>query len=614
MSSFTPMSFSYNLSGYLKPLGIEYFRTNASGYGYLIITLDIDSEAAYASGVPSAYRIDLDNQGTILSNSGFWPGVDTQSFDIQGTDELLTPQNSGDLQRKYPLTRRILDDSGVYWDIDHYEPYKGWVRDQNWDVIANADYSGDFYYDTSHEKVWFRTAYNNPYGSGNYTTVYLPLRNNPIFGSMKLYDIDIIDNNGDATEIERSGSPLYYYKSSNMGQGSVTGVWDPTYLGYDPQVPTDRGFGSIEGKTASLVANTCWDYQREGGGLNNELHRYEESSSGTIDSVIKIVNPYSRYIAEYSFVRYKKAKYITSLEGTKYLSLSTDNPIYSLHTVLNNEELLDYRFTRDPRYRFGEYVTFDGWKIRPSSRISRIDFKLPVRFEQGNVISMFNVPYEKDFAGYSSEHKPDTRTSREYVLDCPFDQTVAGGSTSELDLTGNGNTLNFMKTGLGWLYRIPYNGHYGKKIFWNSGATTYYEITSLEFLKKNTHFWFKFRPVRPQEITLLETAEATGDHYTKLRITRAGQIVVEANGTELWSRYKMSFDGEKEIILKYYPDEEFTTNPKFEIYIKDGTTVGFTKLNPFEREITKYTVSSTYLHVYKNCMIDVDTFKIYYEV
>ena len=90
-------------------------------------------------------------------------------------------------------------------------------------------------------------------------------------------------------------------------------------------------------------------------------------------------------------------------------------------------------------------------------------------------------------------------------------------------------------------------------------------------------------------------------------------IRIESNGTEVYTRYRMNFEGEKELILRYYPDEEFTILPQFELFVKDDTTLGFKKLNPFSKDISTYTVSSTYFHIYKNCMIDIDRFRIYYE-
>jgi len=606
-------------------IGLNYFRENPSGYGYLIVNSHIN-QSEYSNYSGSSWKIYLDNQGVIETYSGEWPGVGTQNFDTQGNDDLLTPLGSGYLSKTYPLTRTIKDDSGVYRIINHYEPYLGWVRDVDFNVVAKVDYFGNYYYDGDGKKTWYRTAFNNPYGSGNYTSEYLELRNIPISGTLKLYDIDILDNSGNATEVSMSGTSLYKLKSSNMLIGAAgdyydktdpSGEFDPIYVGYDSVVPLDRGFGDIEGQAANLLQTTSWAYQQEGGYVDEGTMRYVEGS-GDFTNRIKINNPYSRYVAEYKFRKYNYAKYITSLEASKYLSLDTFNPTFSIGTIFNNEEQLDYSFTNDPKFSLekSKFLTFDGWKIRPLSKISRIDFSIPILIQSGILDTFKVVPGRYDSIGYQAGFVPDitgpdSTTSRNYSLNCPFKTIVSLGTVTESDLSGSGNYLEWFNNGANEIYRIPAHSAYGKRIRYvnNSG---YYYINSQEFIKDNTFFRFSFRSLVPNELTLMELLEDTNDYYIKVIVKTDGTVVIYSNGVEYYTRQKVLFGREfNDIILRYYPDKEYTDNPVFEIYQKGN--LGYTQMDTFLRETTKFTVSSTYLHVYQNCSIDADGFQIYYE-
>ncbi len=591
-------------------VGLNYFRSNASGYGYYLINADIDS-SEFLSLSGSSWKIYLDNNGNIQESSGFWPAVGTFNYSEQGRDDVLYPLTSGYLSKTYPLTRRIRDDSGVYWNIDHYEPYLGWTRDNYSNVVAINNYSGDYYYSQDGKKIWYRTAFNNPYGSGNYTTEYLNLRNIPISGTLKLYDIDIIDVSGNAVEIPSSGKILYKLQSSNMLRGSATGVFDPVYVGYDPYVPEGRGFGDIEGLAANYYLTTSWLYQQDGSFLDEGSMQYVEGS-GSLSNVVKINNPVSRYIAEYKFKQYNKAKYITSLDSTRYVNFDTDSPVYSIESIFNNQEELQFEFTRDPSYNTerSRFITFDGWKIRPNSKISKIDFKIPVMISTGPLDSFLSVAGLKSKAGYG-EFVPDIVTTRNYSLNCIFDQEVYLGGVTEDDKSGSGNYLIWTNTGSNEIYRYPIDTNYGKRIKYVD-ASGYYRINSQEFLKDNTFFRFRFRAYTPQVLTLMELESAT-NKYIKVQVTAAGMISIISNGVEQYYSFdKLAFGNSfHDLIIRYYPDPNWTDNPVFDLYIKGS--LGYYKPRVFTRETTSGTFSSTYLHVYQNCSIDADLFQIYYE-
>lgn len=600
-------------------VGLEYFRNNPSGYGYFIVNTDLD-QSNYVSPSGSAWKYSVNNRGALGSYSGLWPGVTTQSFEQQGFDDLLTPPSSGWLANAYPLTREIRDDSGVYWNIDHYEPYHGWVRDSSWHVRAKIDYSGEYYYNTEGDKIWYRTAFNNPYGSGNFTTVYISLRNTPISGTLRLYDIDNVDNSGNAKEISSAGTQLYKLQYSNMFHSEPTGVWEPIYVGYDETVPSDRGFNILEGQPANAYVITSWDYQREGGELDEGTMAYVEGG-GDITNVLKITNPQSRYVAEYKYQLYKQARYLTSLTASKYVSLDTDDPIYSLKTVLDNETELTYEFTRNPRYNddtyrhYGEnsrYITFDGWNVRPKSKISKIDFKVPLIASTGPLTNLKIFSTRKDSIGYKAGFAPVYDPNRAYILDCPFDVQVALGTVTENDLSGSGNFLDWINHGDNEIYRVPVDSYYGKKVR-HVNSSGYYSLTGTQLVKRPTYFRFRFRAQQPQEIVLMEDSETTENVYIRFLVRADGMLVVEGNGSEFYSRYRMTFDDKmKDIILKYYKDDAFTINPLFDIYVRDD--LGFTKLDPMMKTIDTFTVSSTYLRVFRDCSIDIDRFQVWYGV
>jgi hypothetical protein len=216
-----------------------------------------------------------------------------------------------------------------------------------------------------------------------------------------------------------------------------------------------------------------------------------------------------------------------------------------------------------------------------------------------------------DFIGYQAGFVPDITTSRNYVLDCPFKNIVSLGTVTESDLSGSGNFLEWFNNGANEIYRLPMLNLYGKRIRYvnNSG---YYYINSQEFIKDNTFFRFIFRSLVPNELTLMELSEDTNDYYIKVTVKTDGTIVIYSNGVEYYTHQKVIFGRDfNDIIIRYYPDQEYTDNPVFEIYQKGG--LGYTQMDTFLRETTKFTVSSTYLHVYQNCSVDADSFQIYYE-
>lgn len=601
--------------------GLQYMRVNNSGYGYFLVGTDVD-QANYDPASGSAWHFDVNSTGAILSNSGYWPGIQTQSYDIQGIDEILTPLGSGYLSQNYPLQIQVLDDLGYYHMIDAYDPYHGWVRDAYDDVIAVVDYSGNCYYGTDGTKIYYRVAFNNPNGSGNYTEEYLTIGNIPISGTLHLYDIDALDDAGNATEIPSTGINLYWLQGTEMLTSysgmytSHSGIFDPVYMGYSSTVPNTKEFGSIAGSAANLLTNTSWSYQYGSGYIDEGTKQWVEGS-GAITNLIKITNPRSRYVAEYKFKTLNKTKYVTSLEQSRYIALATTVPAFSIETIFNNQEIIPYKFTEDPRWKgispdqSSRYMTFDGYNIRPNSQISRVDFDLPIKIQSGGA-ALGSYQQRDRYIGYSSEFVPiySPQQFRTYVLDCPFSGLVVGGACTESDLSGSGNVLEWVNTGSNMLYRSVVNGTVGKTTQHISGSG-YFNVNNMTLLNNNFFRW-DFRLFTPNDITLMDMHDTANNAYLTVMIRGYdGRLIVTSNGSVLQSRYIYKFDGNpKGLIIQTWFDIN-SGNPAVNIYTKDGDR--FVKSTAFITTNTLTTISDTYLHVLQNCTADINRFRMWYE-
>ena len=588
--------------------GAQYLRINNSGYGYFLISTDLDHSGFMDPGLSGAvWKIDVDDLGNLLNTSGLWPGVATQNFDTQGLDDVLTPLGSGFLSQTYPLQIQVLNSGAYYW-IDAYEPSHGWITDAYGKPVAVIDYSGEYYYTVYGKKLYYRSAFNNPYGSGNFTTEYLNLKNIPISGTLKIYDMDILDVSGNAIEIPATGINLYWFQ----GDDPASGV---TYIGYSSTVPNESKYGNIAGLGANLLTTTSWSHQY-GSGYISEGSKSWVEGSGTITNQIKMINPHSRYIAEYKFKTYNKTNYITSLDGSRYVAFDTNNPIYSINNVLNNAESIPYEFTRDPVIRGpnndqgSRYLTFDGYLIRPNSQMSRVDFDIPLLLESG-YISFRSFQQRYNYVGYSPEFVPIYSSKKIVVVDCPFSTPVIANVCIESDLSGSGNQLEWHDTGTGnQLYLSAVNGVYGKTERHVNG-NSYYRVEGISFLKNNTFFRWDFRLFTPNDIVLMDLHDSVQKEYITVKILSTGQLMITSNGKQVQSRYYFLFDDKpKSIIMQTWLD--ITSGvPSFNIYVKDSTQ--FVKQVSFESDLPVVTISDNYLHVFQNSTLDIQHFKLWYE-
>ena len=610
-------------SGTYPLYGANYLRTSPRGSGYILLSYDIDEGDAYSSGVPSVRRDYIDNVGTATWTSGQWAGILTQDYDNAGSDEIILPIGQRVLSGQYPKYRDIVI-SGHTYQISHFEPYKGWIYNQNGNPVAVNDYFQDYYFNNDGKKIFHRTYLNNPFGADNYNKQYFPLRHAPISGTLKVYDMDIINDSGNATEISSTGAPVYYLAYSGMLSGEDNSNFDAVYKGYNTTVPSGRGFVYIEGDTTNLLTTTSWDYQFEGSALDLESGVWNESNSEDITNLISITNPVSRYIVEYKWKQFNKSKYVSSFDANKYLSLDTTQPLYSLDNASGNVAQIPFEFTRNSGYiqdinaiivdQRARILTFDGWTVRPNSRLHKINLDVPIIYTEPQPLNFFNVQYKHNSIGYSRDFVNQQTHIRSYMVNCPFDNDAPSYNANEDDLTGNANFCNYSVAGSNKLFKIPYGSWYGKRLIYFSGNSYYYiDMTGKSFIKNNTFFKFGFRPLKNQSMILMQLFEDSLDKYITIDITSNGNLNVEMNGYNFVGRlpFKMD-DGDKELIVRYYADDIYSEVPVIEAFIKDQN-FHFEVVKFFRQKVTAQSVTSSYLHLFKSCSADIDKFQIYYE-
>lgn len=604
-----------------KIIGLNYFRTDNRGSGYLLFSFDVNEVDAYVSGNHSVFKYFLSNECEVTTSSGFYAGISSQKYINSGADEVIYPLSKSNLSGQYPTHRKIYVD-GLEHTIEHYEPYKGWVYNQSGDIVAVNDYFQEYYFDGDGNKVYHRTFLNNPYGSGNYTKQYFNLSRTPISGTLKVYDMDILDVSGNATEISKNGTNLYYLAYSGM-ISDETGTFDSVYKGYDSTVPIGKGFKFIEGQPANLLTTTSWDYEREGSRLIQDTASWYSPSSGEITNVISITNPESRYIVEYDWQNFKKAKYVTSFSSTKYVNLDSDQPVYSLDNLDDNVYSVPFEFTKNPDYIIDDnnlkineqskILTFDGLTIRPKSKVHRIDISIPVVYNGMSELKKFNIPYRFKSIGYSDDFVPQFNPIRQYAINCIFDATVTGSTVTEQDAAGN-NIIEYNVSSPNKIFKIANKSWFGKKILYLSG-NSYYNIdaNNKNFIKNNTFFKFSFNPLKSQEITLMELFETSTESYVIIKINLEGMVSIESNGYTYISRNFLNMDNaDKEIIVRYYNDDINNKVPIIELFMKDKK-YHFELAELFRKETDDIDFNDTHFHLFKSCSININKFQLYYE-
>jgi hypothetical protein len=593
--------------------GLEYFRSHPRGSGYILVTTDLNQVSGFYQDKYPAFVIDVgtnfQDSGDYLNVYGLSTGIESQDFLSTDRYEVLQPISQQVLSGKYPEIREIIDDSGVIRYIDHYTPYHGWMRNETGEIKAVVDYPNDYYFDEDGKKIYYRTTYNNPYGSGNYTTAYLTLENVPISGTLVVKDIDILDISGNAIEIPASGKSLYYYKSTKMFENVLDPQFDPIYLGYDAIVPSGRGFSAnMEGSGAALLKTTSWGYLHNGAQLDPGTLSWTDGS-GDITNLIYLSGYHGKYSVEYKYKTHEKVKYVTSLESDGIISQHTVSPVYTTSNASGDIEEIDYEFTQDPSVVSSKVLTFDGLKVRPNKQLARIDFNIPILYEEGPLNNYLSINTNRSYIGYTKEFVPQITNFRNYIVNCYFDATVSG-NLIEQDISDYNNDLSFSGTNI---YKVNYDTYYGKKIL--TTGSSYYYLNNVNVLYPYTYFRYGCKILYPQTCHLMELRDATASGYVNFNIDNNGYMNIQSNGYEYNTTTPILFNTkEKDIILKYVPDDLSTHLSVFTLYYKEKGDFGYRVLDLTPSIGTEINVTSTYLHLYKNFDVDIGRFCLYYEV
>ena len=598
-------------------MGLEYIRSDGRGSGYLIVTSDINQEDAYHSGMYPVFAIEvganLKTSVDYINTYGIYNGIKDISYSGILSNEILYPINSITLSGQYPLSREIEDDTGLVCSIDHYTPYFGWTRDYNGNVVAKTSVSGDYYYTSTGTKIYYRTALNNPYGYNNYTKAYLDLLNIPISGTLKVFDVDILDFSGNAIEIPSTGKDLYYYKSLKMNTGlkpnEGESKFDPIYLGYESTVPSGYNLGSdMEGSGCTLFKTTTWGYMHEGNYFDDNTLSWIDGT-GLITNKIWISGYHSRYLIEYKTKLYNSVQYVSSSNNNGVVSLDTSAPL--LTTDLGNIKQIDYEFSKDPTLgsENTKVISLDGTKFRPGSKIDQISYNVPVILTdgQGPLIGPIYQNINKLFAGYTNEFVPQIEPNRYYILNCLFNSN----NLIEQDTTINNFDLIYY--GNNQKININYNKRLGKKII-DSGDESYFYIDDVIRLIPYTFFQFDCKIRTSQSGQLMELYDTDNSKYLTFGFEDTGRLKIQTNGIQFYSRENINFNSnEKSFILKYNEDD-ISGEPVLRLYYKEKTDPWYRIINLSYSNVAPLTISDFKLSIYKNCSIDIGCFKIYYEV
>lgn len=603
-----PTRLSYNdeltLSGviesgtYLNILGLEYLRSGVSGSGYFLITKDITQKDSYIDSSYSVYRVGINRTGEITNYSGMNPGILTQDFDNTGRYEILNPIREDYLKKLYPLTRDVVI-SGITYTIDHYEPYHGYL-DANGTIIANIDYDSDFYYNDNGDKVYYRSSLNNPYGSGNYSSSYLVLEHIPISGTLKVYDIDNLNISGGAIEILNTGTNLYtlQYSGFNIdGQGS----FDPIYVGYDAIVPSGRGF-ITEGQTADFYKTISWDYLYDGTQYNTQTRQWDIVTSGNLINLIRINNPETRYLIEYKYEDFGKVKYITSLESTRYVRLHTTDPIYSIDNNLSNIEEIPYDFTKDTSIE-KQAISFDGWKIRPGSTLTRIDFNLPVLNGGFRSLGRTTNNLQYEMVGYTNEIVPKISNR---TVHYSYDFTTSIGTNKETDYTGTCD-MDWTYSGVYKRVYSVFENRIGKKLMYQ-GDECYYNIPS-GYYNDNMKISLQFKVPYEQDFTIMEYWYSP--RYIKLE-SSGTRMILTSNNVKYYFNSAIEYTKELSYILKHTWNEE-TRDLNYDLYVSKNNELYRRIKGTRSENSTDFDYDNTWIKLFKNCDITLGKFEIYTE-
>lgn len=591
-------------------VGLEYFRSNRRGDGFILTSLNEDMSILYPAGISGVHKISSDNIGNFQTwnYSGENPGILEQSYSVVGRYEMFNPLTAEQLAEEYPLTRNIrAPESGVInspeitYTIDHYTPYNGYYWDTETSIYKAVGYPTERYFDKEYESYrYYRTALNNPYGSGNYTTVYLNLEHVPISGTLKIFDIDALDPSGNAIEIPQLGKQLYYYEGVyNSGVAEHT----PEYLGYDAQVPPMMTLDGSGVPTGAPFTITTWDYCRESGGLGEDLV-WTEYPTNKITNRIQITNPYSRYIAEYKYYINKNIKFITSTNSTPYVRIEDENYIHTINDISENLRLTtDFRFSKDPRPE-KTALTFDGWARRPGSTIGKVQVDVDLSTQSAPLVDSITLPLDKEPIGYTFKSSPNRVEYKTTIVDQLFD--------------GN-NTFNLTNTSGSVVDIINYHEYYGSRMRYSGSGDTYYSISGYYGCRnavvnniRSIDLAFKYYTSNISDSILAQSSNSID--FWRITLLANGRFQIDDPDYSLYSFMGLVNNNQnyRIIVQRDVGYERGSSDTMFRLYVKAGNAVF--KEWPLTLKDNPNTVPPyTRTDFFVNCTLDIKHAKIYEE-
>jgi len=362
--------------------GLEYMRVDKTGSGVLLLNTNTTSTDAIINDTYTSYQLQLSDLIEQRNISGYNYGVEIQDYDHTQKYEVIQPMLAANIIRKYPMTKLVnLPKDGkssnysVKYLVDYYDPVTYyWDPESTPPTYKPIRPTRDTYLDGDVE-TYYRAALNNPSGSGIYDTEYLDLEFTPISGTLKVYDLDSLDDEGMMIEIDQAGTQLYKYDYNPAERINIEGGVDDsdilvyTYIGYSSGIPYEEGTNVPEGTIASGYKITSWDYVREEDGVEN--FDWVEYPNNDITNKIKLVNPESRYVVEYKHAIDKTHHGITTMNSDKYVKYYDQDHIYASVDLIDNRVRLDAKLSIENSTR--RAVTFNGFDVRPGSTIQELE-------------------------------------------------------------------------------------------------------------------------------------------------------------------------------------------------------------------------------------------------
>ena len=591
--------YSINLSGYINNeisgfIGIEYMRNNKNGSGILYLNSIIDTNTAIINNTYQSYSLPLSDLiiPKVNSISGYNLGIEYQNYNKQQRYELLTPETSDILSVKYAFTKTVRlpykgDNNNTFrnYIVDYYEP-EAYYWDNQLNTYKPIIPLANSFLDKDEKSIYYRQALNNPYGSGNFNTVYLALEHIPISGTLKLFDIDTLIS-GQMTEIPNSGRNIYKYSAYESGEISPYYV----YLGYDEYVPLEERLGFPASGT--IYKNTSWDYIREQDGLVN--FDWVEHPQNSIINGIKIINPLSRYVVEYTYVVNKNMQAISTHTGTKYVKYDNKDHLYNIIDTNNNVELINNSLSVEKEKR--RAITFNGLEIRPGTIINEVNFK-GVMTKEKEITSSSSINADNIIIpGYCKNVLPYIK---EYNIELL-----------------NHNYLHRIFTPVsGIINDVFIDKSIGDKIYYNNNGLyndIYYDFYN-ENLNSDKILRIKFKSNSSNNNYLIISSNNSDTTGWKISY-KNGFIEIMDNLSTIMSSITKYFNNDIiELIFVAIGNINSTYNSlRYELYISINNNF-FEKIELYEANSNSYVGDNiTKTIIFKNINIDLDFIKIYNE-